>query len=99
LGSGGFQPASCSFTPWKAERGLSEKEINDASNIFESTFWNGEDFLENVQKHFPEIRTLHELWEGTPLKNLALTTVGIAIGHANLSRASGFKGELSTWIQ
>ena len=47
----------------------------------------------------PEIRRLDQLWHSTPLKNLSLTTVGIAIGHANLARLSGFKSDLSIWIQ
>jgi hypothetical protein len=87
------------FEESAAKSGLSEKETSDAWNVFESTIWNGEDFLAKVQKHYPEIRTLHSLWAGTPLETLFLTTVGIAIGHANLSRVAGFNADLGIWIQ
>jgi hypothetical protein len=79
--------------------GLSEKEKDDVWNAFEATVWNGEDFLQNVGKHFPELRNLQHLWEGTSLKTLTLTTIGIAIGHANLCRVSGFDADLNIWIK
>ncbi len=47
----------------------------------------------------PEIDFLFDVWQSTPLKNVMLTSTGIAIGHANVSRVVGFDAELNVWIK
>jgi hypothetical protein len=49
--------------------------------------------------HVPDIEQLFDLWQNTPLKNLKLNSVGIAIGHANAVRVTGFNAPLSAWIK
>jgi hypothetical protein len=39
-----------------------------------------------------------EIWFASPMKNLTLTSVGIAIGHANIKRFAGEFANLSIWI-
>jgi hypothetical protein len=78
---------------------LNEAELTNVWNMFEATIWNGEDFLSNVEKCVPEIRTLAELWNKSPLNKFTLTTVGIAIGHSNLVRTSKLDADLSIWIK
>lgn len=78
---------------------LNEAELTNVWNMFEATIWNGEVFLSNIEKYFPEIRTLAELWNKSPLNKLTLTTVGIAIGHSNLIRTSQLDADLSIWIK
>lgn len=46
----------------------------------------------------PRIKKLIELWENTQIKNLTLTSVGIALANANLRRNLGLQLNLSTWI-
>lgn len=46
----------------------------------------------------PRIGDAFDIWEGTPLKSLDLTTVGIAIGHA-YAKSSGFNADLRIWIK
>ena len=41
---------------------------------------------------------LFELWGRTPILNLTLTSVGIAIAHANNKKRTGCDFDPSTWI-
>ena len=47
----------------------------------------------------PEIKSLFLKWVKSPLRNSSLTTVGIAIGAANLQRKSNEKVDLSIWTE
>lgn len=82
-----------------ADSDLSQEQLTNVWNMFEATIWNGEEFLSSVEKHVPDIRKLVDLWGTSNIQNLNLTTVGIAIGHANLKRLSGINADLSTWIK
>ena len=46
----------------------------------------------------PYMAELFDAWTSSPLKQLTLTSVGIAIGHANVKRLVGEFTDLSTWI-
>lgn len=46
----------------------------------------------------PEAASLVDVWESTSLKNLTLTSVGIALGHAYWRRFGG-DAPLSTWLE
>lgn len=46
----------------------------------------------------PYMAELFDAWANSPLKQLTLTSVGIAIGHANVKRLVGEFTDLSTWI-
>jgi hypothetical protein len=41
---------------------------------------------------------LFELWSRTPILNSMLTSVGIAIAHANIKKRTGCDFDLSIWI-
>jgi hypothetical protein len=51
-------------------------------------------FEENV----PFIKNLITLWNGTKICNSTLTSVGIAIAHANMSRISNINSDLDIWL-
>ncbi len=53
------------------------------------------DYLLSVR---PQMARLFEMWGDTPMKNMTLTSVGMAIAHANLKRQTGEDFALSTWI-
>jgi len=46
----------------------------------------------------PESRIMFERWESTELQNMTLTSVGIAIAHANIRRRTGEAFDLSIWM-
>jgi hypothetical protein len=80
-------------------RKLPKNEQDILWNVFDSSVWNGETLLQNVERVYPEIRVLNSLWDDTLLKNLSLTTIGIAIGHVNCARIAGSGSNLDTWIR
>jgi hypothetical protein len=81
------------------ECGLPEERIINAWNIFENTIWSEAEFIAELKPNVPKIDELFRLWKGTPLQNLELTSVGMAIGHANAVRVTGFDADLSIWIK
>lgn len=46
----------------------------------------------------PYMSGLFETWSGSEMKRFTLTSVGIAIGHANIKRLAGEFTDLSVWI-
>lgn len=46
----------------------------------------------------PYMSDLFETWSESEMKNFTLTSVGIAIGHANVKRLVGEFSDLSMWI-
>lgn len=57
---------------------------------------------EEIKEKCIEIRSymakVFEAWSDSDLKNFTLTSVGIAIGHANIKRLVGEFADLSIWI-
>ena len=46
----------------------------------------------------PDLNSLFDVWENSHVKSLTLTSVGIAIAHANIQRKIGEQFNLSIWI-
>jgi hypothetical protein len=46
----------------------------------------------------PYMSNVFEIWSGSEMKSFTLTSVGIAIGHANIKRLVGEFANLSIWI-
>lgn len=51
-----------------------------------------------IVERAPEMEELFHAWGASPLKNMTLTSVGIAIGHGYWRRVTGLQAPLSTWI-
>jgi U3 small nucleolar RNA-associated protein 14 len=46
----------------------------------------------------PFMETVFDSWENSKIKSFTLTSVGMAIGHANIKRLTGEFASLSIWI-
>lgn len=59
-----------------------------------------DDVASEVLGRVPQITTLHDAWENqnTGLSSLTLTSVGLALGHAYWSRATGGNSPLKIWL-
>ncbi len=64
-----------------------------------SGFMTKERFIEAATPHYPDVSALVSAWDETPMKSLNLTSVGLAIGFANLKRVTGFEADLGIWIK
>ena len=77
-----------------------DTKIDELWNMFQSTFMSQLEMVDLIAPDVPEVRTLVELWEQTPLRQLHLTSAGIAIGFSNLRRVNPqFDANLSIWIE
>lgn len=75
-----------------------EDKMEELWGIHSQTFMSKDQIIIAAKPFFPEVDRLFALWDGTPVKTLSLTSVGTAIGFANLRRITGFEGDLSIWI-
>jgi hypothetical protein len=87
------------FEEKAASSGLEKGELTNAYNLFENTVLTQQEIIERLSPAVPDIELAFDLWTNTPLKNLTLTTVGIAIAHANLVHVAGFEADLAVWIK
>jgi len=53
---------------------------------------------EKIVSLSPHMNNVFNVWEDSPLKSFSLTSVGIAIAHANIKRLAGEFSDLSIWI-
>lgn len=79
--------------------GMSQVEAQNLWNFFLPSVKDGDELLGAIERGYPNVRTAKSLWDETPMHQLSLTTVGIAIGHANLVRVSGWGADLAIWIK
>ena len=46
----------------------------------------------------PYMENIFDIWKNSEMCRFNLTSVGIAIGHANIKRITGYFTDLSIWI-
>ena len=80
------------------ERGATPEATAFVKQAFEEQTMAEADVRGAVLKVRPGAEALFKKWSDTQMKHLTLTSVGIAIGHANLQRKTGEKLDLSLWI-
>jgi hypothetical protein len=93
-----LQPNAIRFEVWKeatAATGLSENELRNVWNVFENTI----DPFKRITELDPELAEIFNVWRSTAVKQFSLTSIGIAIGHANAARVVGFDAPLNVWIK
>jgi len=82
---------------------IKEEEINQTEYPKIEAFWKKylmsdeeiKKFLINKNKN---MAIIYDVWKNTPMKNMTLTSVGIAIAHAYTRSKTGDSDDLSIWI-
>ncbi|MCR4377650.1 MAG: hypothetical protein NUV50_06100 [Rhodospirillales bacterium] len=77
---------------------LNKDQREVLGNLYEGTFMNLAEAREIIDPVIPEFEELVHVWNHTPLKQLDLTSIGIAIAHSKMRSMSGFNADLSIWI-
>ncbi|WP_431030140.1 LPO_1073/Vpar_1526 family protein [Lysinibacillus sp. LZ02] len=80
------------------EAGASEELIQKMKDLQNSRIMNEGEIKDFVTSLDPKIKQLFDLWYDSSLNRMTLTSVGIAIAHANLQRKINDKYDLSIWI-
>lgn len=79
---------------------LAEPYVSKLKHLLETGVIQGEDLKKIVVKHAPFMQKVFDVWNSTELGKFTLTSVGIAIGHANVKRLVGKEfAPLSIWIK
>jgi hypothetical protein len=73
--------------------GLSSELINKVVKLLDTR-----DLRQAVIDAVPAAKPLFELWDGTLMCHLQLTSVGMAIACANIQRRTGRQSEVSNWL-
>lgn len=74
------------------EQAASFLRLNDKYRVSELQI------IEQLEPYFKSIKELEVAWSRSAIRTAELTSVGIAIAHANAVRTSSFDGPLSVWI-
>jgi len=78
--------------------GMLEYE-NEINNLMSSNRMTSSEVLAFMGAEDAAVASLLERWDTTSLKHAEISSVGLAIGHANLQRVTDFKTDLGVWIK
>lgn len=79
--------------------GLTNEEVSKINNLFNSSSMNESEVKEFIIRTIPPAKSLIENWNESAIQNMTLTSVGIAIGHANITRKIKKSFDLKIWIK
>lgn len=77
---------------------LSEDDKSKILSLFDMHKMNNFEIQEKCVSIRPYMRDVFDVWSNSPMKSFTLTSVGMAIGHANLKRLVGEFASLKIWI-
>ncbi len=77
---------------------INEQEINKLVNLRNTVLIKDNEIRAMLIKLRPYMSKIFDVWMNSLMSHLHLTSVGIAIGHANVKRQLGKFTDLSIWI-
>lgn len=77
---------------------LSDSEKNYIKSLFNVAKMTPDEIKNKIIEIRPYMAELYDIWENSEMKSFQLTSVGIAIGHANLKKRLKNFTDLSIWI-
>lgn len=78
---------------------VEEAEINMLKPLMNNYQMNAEETKEVIKQQGEFMNVLFDIWDNSPIKNMTLTSVGIAVATANLRRKTGITVDLGIWIK
>ncbi len=75
-----------------------QEDRNKISELFNINKMSDAEIKEKCIEIRPYMTSLFEVWSESAMKQFTLTSVGIAVGHANIKRLVGEFADLSIWI-
>lgn len=82
-----------------SKNGLSDEVKQKLKQLFESSTKPANEVKKMLINAIPEMEKIFEIWSKSPINKFELTSVGIAIAHANYRRKIGDTMDLSIWIK
>jgi hypothetical protein len=81
-----------------AERGVSDEDKVILKGLYDFAKMSDNEIREKCIQIRPYMERVFNVWSKSAMTNFALTSVGIAIGHANVKRLIGKFADLAIWI-
>lgn len=81
------------------KNGLTDDIKQKLKQLFESSTKPSNEIKNMLINEIPEMEKIFDIWDKSPFKQFELTSVGIAIAHANYRRKIGDTMDLSMWIK
>lgn len=81
------------------KNGLNAETKQKLKQLFESSTKPANEVKKMLTDAIPEMEKVFEIWSSSPFHQFELTSVGIAIAHANYRRKIGDTMDLSIWIK
>lgn len=86
------------LTEFMDSQQVPDEDKSKITELFNLNKMNDNEIKEKIISISPYMGNVFDVWEKSPLQNFSLTSVGIAIGHANIKRLVGEFSDLSIWI-
>jgi hypothetical protein len=80
------------------ELSLDSSILSQLNQLFDDDLMTDNQVKDKLIELFPPFEKVNQFWEATAIKSSRLTTVGIAIAHANLKMNSNIDADLEIWI-
>jgi len=80
------------------EAGISETEYPKIEAFWKKYLISDEELEKDLINKNEHMAIIYDIWESSPMKNMTLTSVGIAIAHAYTRSKTGDSDDLSIWI-
>lgn len=81
------------------ERNVDEVKITKLKELFNQYRMSPDEVENFLEKQADFMKLFIDYWDNSSMKNLTLTSVGIAIATANLRRKAGISVDLDNWIK
>ena len=83
---------------------MNENNLNDEQKVKVRAIWNKYSMHQNEIKDFllsidGRMEKVFEVWQNSEFNKMELTSVGVAVAHANYRRKTGKTLDLTNWIK
>ncbi len=86
------------FAKHAAMKKLAKNEIDGLIDLHKKSLMSTNEAKDFIRSLSPEWSKVIDAWNSSPLAQITLTSVGVAIGNANLRKVHGSAPSLHTWI-
>jgi hypothetical protein len=81
------------------ENNHNQEMVDKVAGFMKANLMDDKEIQDYVVKNFEESKLLFDVWENSSIKSFNLTSVGIAVAHANVRRKTNQVIDLSHWIK
>lgn len=81
------------------QHGVTGENATKLKQLFNHSKMNASEVKDYIVGNRPGLQKLFDVWENSQLSKMTLTTVGIAVAHANFRRRTGLQLNLDIWVK